>query len=364
MIAAALLAAAQLATPTVYSSLPERGPARADGVAVERGEQLALADAGDPLRLVALNDAGSRGWTPERVSANARRAAQDAATIGYIGEFNSVASQVALPILNDAGFPMISPSNTAPGLTRNAPGTAPGEPFKYYPTGKRTYFRLIPNDTIQAAALAAAMRRAGCRRAAVLDDREPYGVGIAATVARATAVVARRHVARRRHHLALARALRHARVDCVLFGGIAADGAVAVFRDVGRALPDARLFGPEGLAEPAFAARIPRGVARRTRLTTSTLSPDAYPAAGQRVIAAAHDVYAAYGYEAMRLFIDAYAAAGPKPAAITDWLHGVRNRAGVIGTYSLDSRGDTTMRAVGLDAVRGGRLTPAGTISG
>jgi branched-chain amino acid transport system substrate-binding protein len=223
---------------------------------------------------------------------------------------------------------------------------------------------LTPRDAVQGAALGAEMRQAGCRRAAVLDDRQLYGEAIAAAAARRVATVARRHVARRRHYAALARALRHARADCVLFGGIAADGAPALFRDVGRALPRAKLFGPDGLAAPAFTAHIPASVARRTLITAPTLAPDAYPAAGQRVIAAYGDVYAAYGYEAMRLFIDAYTQAGPNRLAIVEWLQDVRNRAGVIGTYSLDRRGDTTLRSVGVYAIRGGALAPAGTVSG
>jgi branched-chain amino acid transport system substrate-binding protein len=364
MLAAALLAAAQLAMPTVYSSLPLRGPARADALATQRGEQLALADAGNPLKLVTLDDAGRRGWTPERASADARRAAGDENAIGYIGEFNSGASAVSLPILNEAGIPMISPTNTAPGLTRSGPGTTPGEPFKYYPTARHTYFRLAPNDHVQGAALAAEMRRAGCRRAALLDDHELYGAGIAGSAARGVTAVARLHVARRAHYTALARTLRRKRVDCVLFGGVTANGAVALFRDVGRALPHAKLFGADGIADAAFARHIPRGVARRTLITAPTLAPADYPAAGQRVIDAYHDVYAAYGYEAMRLFIDAYAAAGAKLPAVRDWLHGVRDRAGVIGTYSFDRAGDATLKTIGLYAIRGGAFTAAGTISG
>src|SRR3712207_7965983 len=34
----------------------------------------------------------------------------------------------------------------------------PGEPQKYYPTGNRTYARVVPKDTIQGAALATVMK--------------------------------------------------------------------------------------------------------------------------------------------------------------------------------------------------------------
>jgi branched-chain amino acid transport system substrate-binding protein len=364
MLAAALLAAAQLAAPTVYSSLPLHGPARAEALATQRGEQLALADAGNPVELVTLDDARRDGWRPELAAENARRAAQDGHAIGYIGEFNSGASMVSLPILNEARVPMISPSNTAPGLTRRGPGTQPGEPDKYYPTGERTYFRLAPTDQVQGAALGAQMRRAGCRRAALVDDHEVYGAGIVGAAARRVRVVARHHIARPYRYAALGRELGHLRADCLLFGGVTANGAVALFRDVGRALPRAKLFGADGIADATFARRIPRGVARRTLITAPTLAPADYPAAGQRMITTYHDVYAAYGYEAMRLFMDAYTAAGPNRQAITDWLHGVRNRAGAIGTYSFDRRGDTTLRTIGLYAVRGGALTWLKPING
>jgi branched-chain amino acid transport system substrate-binding protein len=258
-----------------------------------------------------------------------------------------------LPILNDAGIAMVSPSNTADGLTVQGPGSAPGEPFKYYPTGRHTYFRLAPRDGIQGAALGIAMRQTGCRRAAVLDDRELYGVSIATAAARRVHVAVRRHAGR-----STVRALRHARVDCVLFAGIAPNGAVALFRHVHRTLPHAKLFAPDALS--GAAARLPA----RTRISAPTLAPDAYPPAGQRVIAAYHDVYAAYGYEAMRLYIDAYAAVGANRPAIIRWLRDVRRRPGVIGTYSFDRHGDTTLRTIGVNAVRGGALTPVGTVIG
>ena len=73
---------------------------------------------------------------------------------------------------------MISPSNTAIGLTRRGAGAAPGEPDKYYPTGDRSYFRIMPNDAVQADALATAMRDAGCTRVGAVHDGEIYGKGI------------------------------------------------------------------------------------------------------------------------------------------------------------------------------------------
>ena len=118
-------------------------------------------------------------WTPEAESANARKAAQDSSTAFYLGTFNSGAAAISIPILNQAGVPMISPANTAVGLTTNQPGSNPGEPDKYYPTGKRNYARIVPKDTIQGAALVTLMKQDGCTKVQLTNDKEVYGAGLA-----------------------------------------------------------------------------------------------------------------------------------------------------------------------------------------
>ena len=111
-----------------------------------------------------LDPAAGRSNTGQ-TTANARKVATDSKAVYYIGEFNSGASEVSVPILNQAGMPQVSPGNTYVGLTDwPLPGSAPGEPQKYYPTGTRTYLRIVPIDSIQAAADLMAMKEAGCTR--------------------------------------------------------------------------------------------------------------------------------------------------------------------------------------------------------
>ena len=66
-------------------------------------------------------------WTPELKEANARKAANDPDVMVYIGPYNSGAAKDSMPILNRAGLLMISPANTAVGLTKPGLGE-PGEP--------------------------------------------------------------------------------------------------------------------------------------------------------------------------------------------------------------------------------------------
>jgi len=113
-----------------------------------------------------------RGRTPARPQATRRRSS-------YIGEFNSGASEVSIPITNQAGLAQVSPANTYVGLTTSLPGSAAGEPQKYYPTGTRNYLRIVPIDSIQAASDLMAMKQAGCTKVAVANDKEAYGAGLA-----------------------------------------------------------------------------------------------------------------------------------------------------------------------------------------
>src|SRR5918997_3005478 len=170
---------------TVYSSLPLQGASRPQSEDVIKGIKLALKQAGNKagdvtLKYVSLDDAtASAGkWEAGQTSANARKVAQDDSAIAYIGEFNSGASAISIPILNEAGILQVSPSNTYVGLTR-AEGAEEGEPDKYYPSGTRTFGRVVPADHIQAAAQVSYMKDQACKTVYILNDKEVYGKGIA-----------------------------------------------------------------------------------------------------------------------------------------------------------------------------------------
>ena len=189
MAAVAVAAAAAARHVDIYSSLPLQGSSSAQTHPLVNGIKLALSQAGNKAGQLTVNytslddsTAAAAKWDPRQTAANARKAATDSKAVYYIGEFNSGASEVSIPILNQAGLPQVSPANTYVGLTTNEPGSAPGEPQKYYPTGKRTYLRIVPRDSIQAASDLIAMKQAGCTKVAVANDKEAYGAGLAALI--------------------------------------------------------------------------------------------------------------------------------------------------------------------------------------
>jgi branched-chain amino acid transport system substrate-binding protein len=370
-------------TLNIYSSLPLQGASRPQTTALVDGIELALEQAGGKagdftIKYTSLDDSTAQAgsWTPEATQANARRVAQDDSAVLYIGEFNSGASAVSIPILNEAGIPQISPANTAVGLTSDEPGAEPGEPDKYYPTGQRNYVRIVPKDTIQGAALATLMSEDGCTKVFMTNDKEVYGAGLARNIESAAEaagleITANEAIDKNQpNYRSVASKAKGQGADCFVYSGITANNAVQLYKDFAAALPDAQLYGPDGVAESGFAdpkeGGIPANVASRVKVTVATLSPDEYPPEGQEFFQAFEekynepnpDPYSIYGYEAMRLALDAIQRSGTgEKADVVQALFDTKDRQSVLGTYSIDENGDTTLTDYGVYSIDGGELS-------
>lgn len=372
-------------TLTIYSSVPLHGASNISAEAVVGGEQMALADVNGRIgkyRIVlkSLDDStAKRGtWDPVQTTVNAHKAADDNSAIGYIGEFNSGASAISIPVLNRAGIPQISPTSTAVGLTSGAVGAAPGEPAKYYPTGIRTFARVIPSDAVEAAAQVRLQKSAGCTKTYVLDDDEFDGEDAAASfqfAARAGHLKLAGVQAfdpRVKDYRSLAAAVAKTGADCVLISAITEDNAVLLTRQIAAAMPNAMLFGTAGLAESTYAnpklGGIPRALDPRITLTMAALGPSASPPAGKafwtgyQVRYGDPEPYAIFGYEAMSLMLSAIARAtddGTLPAvrsSVRREIFATRDRHGAVGTYDILHDGDTTLRRYGIYRIVNGQL--------
>ena len=376
-------------TLRVYSSLPLQGSGRPQSTALVNGAKIALAERKNKvgeftIDYASLDDstAAAGKWEAGATSANARKAAQDEKTIAYMGEFNSGATAISLPILNEAGIPQVSPANTAVGLTTNEPGAEKDEPDKYYPTGERTYARTPPRDTIQGAALATIMREDGCKQLYLLNDKEVYGAGLAKNIETSAKeqgieVLANEGIdPKAANYRSLASKINDAGADCFAFGGITQNNAVQLFKDIAAASPDAKLYGPDGVAEKAFVDPKEGGLAansdpaNRTTITVATLSKEEYerrriPA---RVFFDAYekrfgdpnpDPYAIFGYETMSVILEAIERAGSKGNDRDEVLKQIlaTNRPkSVLGNYSIDENGDTTLTDYGVYGIEDGAL--------
>lgn len=368
---------------TIYSSLPLQGHAKPQSEDVVRAIGMALQDtggmtAGYRIKYVSLDDASAQ-WgaaDPEIVEANAHRAAADPSTIAYIGEFNSRATAISLPILNEAGVLQVSPSSTHVGLTRSD-GAPEGEPGIFYPTGQRNFGRVVPADHVQAGAVVSYMRDQSCGDVFIVSDGEPfYGQSIADQVERNAKdqdleVLGSVDIdLAARSFTALASDVREAEAECLFFGGQTANRAVDLTLEVAETNPRVKMFFPDGCAELAFAEHIPPELERRVFITNPTLGPADYPDGGQEFFkrfsaenGTDPEPYAIYGYEAMSVVLDAVERADEHAAptaagrqAVIDAFFKTSDRESVLGTYAIDPYGDTTIRSYGGYAVVEGQI--------
>jgi branched-chain amino acid transport system substrate-binding protein len=382
LLAAAVMAVAACGSSSgggntidIYSSLPLQGASSAQTIPMVNGIRLALSEAGSKagkftVKYTALDDstASAGKWDPAQCAANARKVAVDSKAVYYIGEFNSGCSKISIPILNPSGVPQLSPANTYPGLTIGGPGTVPGEPTKYYPTGKRTYMRIVPVDSIQAAADLIAMKQAGCTKVAVANDKEVYGLGLATLLGLEKGFYGVTTTGNTGidptapNFRSYAQTVKSQGADCFFFAGIASNGAVQITKDINAAVPKAKIFGGDGVCTDSYTGAskggVPASIDPLIECTVATLNLPGYPG-GQQFLAAYKakygaanpDPYAIYGYEAMKLGLDTITGLGAKgndKASVLAALFATKSRSSVLGTYGFNDKGDTSLKTYGL----------------
>jgi branched-chain amino acid transport system substrate-binding protein len=362
---------------TIYSSEPLQGPSAEVSQQIIDGEKLALSDAhgrAGPFRIgyVSLDDASPTGkeWNPGITETNAKTAAQDTSTIAYLGDFDSAATAVSLPLINAAGILQVSPASPYVGLTSSF-NAGQDEPERFYPSGKRTFVRLAPGDIAQAQAQIELMKSLGVHSLYVLDDQNPFQVPLADIVVdyaeRAGITVV--------EHDSLAtvpgavftgeveKIVEH-HAQAVFLAGEEGEGTTELWRDLYKAAPNMLLLGSSSMAGEAFTSQIDAAGAK-TYLTTPVLPARLYPSPARKVLGRYRrtfgtegGAYSLYGYEAMTLVLDAIRAAGARGddrQTVIDNVFATRNRNSVIGRYSIEASGETTLPSYGVDRVADGR---------
>ncbi|MCW3028984.1 MAG: transporter substrate-binding protein [Solirubrobacterales bacterium] len=361
----------------VYSSLPLQGPSAAISLQIVNGEKLALSQAGGhvgPFRVsyVSLDDSNptTGKWSRDATLTDAKTAAQDTSTIAYLGEHNSAATALSLPLINAAGVLQVSPSSPYIGLTSSL-DAGQDEPARFYPTGRRTFARLQPGDPGQAVAQVRLMRSLGVRKVYVLDDQDPFQMPLAQLVAgeaqRAGLAVAAHDsvpVTAGGSYAGEVEKIVESGAQAVFFAGGPGPGAAALWKQLHAANPRLLLLGPSTMVDEAFTSAI-GAAAPSTYLTTPVLAAPLYPPAAQRVLGeyrrsfgAAAEPYALYGYEAMSSVLGAIRSAGSRGndrQAVIDRFFAATHPDSVLGPYSIEPDGETTLARYGVDRVVNGR---------
>jgi branched-chain amino acid transport system substrate-binding protein len=150
------------------SSLVISGPNTQLGLDSQHGVELALdfreSVLDHPLELQPEDD----GCNAEGGQTSATKIVSNPQVVAMIGTSCSGAGVPAAKIISDAGYAMVSPSNTSPALTNPAEA------------GQVGYYRTAHNDLVQGAAMADfAKNELGVTKVAAIHDGDPYTEGLA-----------------------------------------------------------------------------------------------------------------------------------------------------------------------------------------
>ncbi len=386
-------------TLKIVSSLPMTGASLTQTQTIVNAEQLRLAQSNNaacggkyPISYEAWDDASAAlgKWDPAVETANANKAVADKSIVAYLGTFNSGAAKLSIPILNQASLVMVSPANTYPGLTQtNGADVAGGEPGKYYPNGVRNYARVVTQDAVQGNVDANfAFKQLSVKTVYILDDNELYGQGIAnvfETVAKSLGITVVAHEPidpKAADYKALMTKIstsnNGAAPDLVFFGGVVDNNAAQLLKDKVAVMGDntkVKFMGPDGIQTQAFIDGAGASTAEGVYASVAGLAfPDALTDAGKKFVSdytakygKLTEPYSIYGYEDMSVVlaaIESVCKAGGDPtdrATVLKAVMGTKDFNGVLGTWSFDANGDTTLTDMTVYQVKNGAYVSVGT---
>ena len=353
---------------TIYASEPLQGPSAAISDQIVDGEKLALSDAGGRAGAFRIGFASLDDASPDDLTL--RIEARTGLRLDA-GDLDSAATAISLPLINAAGILQISPASSPyVGLTSSF-DAGQDEPERFYPSGRRTFVRLQPGDIAQAQAQIQLMRSLGVHRLYVLDDQDPFEVPLAEIVAGDAEQAGITVIA----HDSLSTVpgavfagevekIVHSDAQAVFLAGSEGKGTAALWQDLYNADPRLLLLGSSSMVSEAFASEIGAAGAN-TYLTTPVLATRLYPPGAQRVLSeysrafgAEGGPYALYGYEAMKLVLDAIRSAGARGndrQTVIDRVFATKRRNSVLGRYSVEADGESTLSSYGVDRVSDGR---------
>lgn len=358
----------------IVSDLPLQGSSRAQTESMVKAIKMKLEEVGYkagtvPIEYVSKDDSTAQAgkWDEARCTQNMTEAVSDAEVVVVIGPFNSGCAQVQIKIANQGGLAMVSPANTAVGLTKS--GGDPGEPDKYYPTKVRNYVRIALADDLQGKAAALWSRELGKKKAFVLHDKETYGKGIAdqfqsAAEKAGVSVVGFEGIdPQATNYRGLVPKIQQKHADLVYFGGITQNNAGQLVKDIKSAMPSVVFMGPDGIYEDAYTEAGGKS-AEGTLATFGGLPPEKLTGAGAAFIKTytakngAPQAYTAYAYDAAGIAVEAFKRCadgdGVTRKCVVEQLFATKDYAGALGSFSITETGDTTLTVLSGLEVRGG----------
>ena len=340
---------------TLYASAPQGAANTQSAADVLAAEQLAFNQSGTKLgkftlRFLKLNGA--------KASDNARSAIEDTSSIAYLGELDPGLSADSLGITNAQDLLQVTPTDTAAALTQ-VTSTVPNSPNRYYESlGSygRTFARVVPNTSPEAKAQVQEMQAQHVSKLYVSSDGSQYGRAIAQAV-RSDAPAS-----------SITIAPSASGADAVFYGGVSEAAAAKVFNSAAAGDAAVKLFGPSALDSPTFAARLSPAARHVYISSPGFMTKDLSATAKSEFLKPFEDAYhrvpspqAIFGYEAMSAVLSVLKKAGTSAtdrAIVVQDFFAIKNRDSVLGTYSINAQGDTSLAPFVFSRPVNGKLVP------
>ena len=320
-------------------------------------------------------------WASEKCSANANAYAQDKSLIGVIGTFNSGCAEIVIPVLNrapDGPVGMISPANTYVGLTHGGPGTAPGEPDKYYPTGQRNYIRIVAADDFQGAADALNAQKLGLKKTYILNDKEAYGLGVATDFKNSLTNLGLKPAGfsawngKASSYTGLATRIKAAGADSVFLGGLICENGGKLIKDLRTVLgKGVTLLAPDGFTPISAVVDGAGNAAEGLYVSVAGQPNENLGPTGKKFVkdfsaqigGKKPDPYAAYAAQSAEVLLTAIQNSDGTRKSVTEQLFKTKVTDGIIGTFTINQNGDTSSNPVTQYLIKGGKQTTYKTIT-
>jgi branched-chain amino acid transport system substrate-binding protein len=308
-------------------------------------------------------------WDSGKCSSNANAYAQDSSVLGVIGTFNSGCAEIIVPVLNRAPngpVAMVSPANTYVGLTHGGPGTAAGEPGKYYPTGKRNYARVVAADDFQGAADALLAQSLGVKKVFILNDKEAYGLGVATNFRNAATKLGIKTVGftawdgKASSYEALAVKIKASGAQGVFLGGLICENGGKLIKDIRAGVASSvKIMLPDGFTPASATIKEAGSAAQGATISVAGLPNSALKGAGKSFVTnftkavGVPDPYSVYAAQATEVMVQAIAQSDGSKADVTKQLFKVNLKNSILGNVSFNANGDVTSNPVTIYKVSG-----------
>jgi branched-chain amino acid transport system substrate-binding protein len=264
---------------------------------------------------------------------------------------------------------MISPANTYVGLTHAGPGTAPGEPGKYYPTGKRNYIRIVAADDFQGAADAILAKSLGIKKLFLLNDKEAYGLGVASDVRNAAKRLGIKVVGftawdgKASSYEALAVKIKASGAQGVFLGGLICENGGKLIKDIRAGVPGVKILAPDGFTPISADVQTAGAAANDMTVSVAGLPTSQLKGAGKAFVKGFTKAvgppapYAVYAAQAAEVMIAAIARSNGTRASVAAQLFKTKVKNGILGSFTINKNGDTSSNPVTIYKIVGGKST-------